>query len=83
VEILSPGNSAETWANVWAYTTIPSVQEIFMLRADAVAAELLRRRPDGSWPDEPADMAADLVLDSIGLAASLAELYARTPLARA
>ncbi len=24
VEILSPSNQAETWANVWAYTTIPA-----------------------------------------------------------
>jgi hypothetical protein len=24
-EILSPGNEAETWRNVWAYTTIPTV----------------------------------------------------------
>src|ERR671933_996226 len=28
VEILSPGNDRETWENVWAYSTIPSVQEI-------------------------------------------------------
>jgi len=27
VEILSPSNQAETWANVWTYTTIPSVKE--------------------------------------------------------
>jgi hypothetical protein len=24
IEILSPSNQAETWANVWAYATIPS-----------------------------------------------------------
>ena len=26
IEILSPSNQAETWANVWSYTTIPSVR---------------------------------------------------------
>src|SRR4029077_8000099 len=31
VEILSPSNEAESWANVWAYTTIPSVREIVVL----------------------------------------------------
>ena len=31
VEIFSPGNKSETWANVWAYTTIPSVQEILVI----------------------------------------------------
>jgi Uma2 family endonuclease len=80
VEILSPSNRADTWANVWAYTTIPSVQEIFILRADAVAADLLRRPPDGNWPDQPAVVETDLVLDSIGLQLTLDALYARTPL---
>src|SRR5438105_14920247 len=28
IEILSPNTQAETWANVWTYTTIPSLQEI-------------------------------------------------------
>jgi Uma2 family endonuclease len=27
VEILSPSNRSETWINVWAYTTIPSVND--------------------------------------------------------
>jgi Uma2 family endonuclease len=32
IEILSPNNQAKTWTNVWAYTSIPSVQEILVLR---------------------------------------------------
>ncbi len=52
VGILSPGNQAETWANVWAYTTVPSVLEILVLRTVSIGADLLRRRPDGSWPRE-------------------------------
>jgi Uma2 family endonuclease len=31
VEILSPSNKADTWANVWSYVTIPSVLEILVL----------------------------------------------------
>ena len=28
VEILSPTNKTETWTNVWAYTTIPTVTDL-------------------------------------------------------
>jgi len=34
-------------ANVWAYTSIASVREILVLSADRIAAELLRRWPQG------------------------------------
>ena len=45
IEILSPSNQAETWANVWAYTTIPSVQEILVLKTASIGAEL----PAPTW----------------------------------
>ena len=85
VEILSPGNQAETWANVWTYTTIPSVREILVLHAGTMRAELLRRDPAGDWPPEPALVTegGDLVLDSIGFAAPLAALYRTAPPPRA
>lgn len=83
VEILSPGNQAETWSNVWTCTPIPSVQEILMLRSAALGAELLRRRPDGTWPAQPQTITSgDLVLESIGFSAALAEVYRTTRLAR-
>src|SRR6202022_1009849 len=82
VEILSPSNEAETWANVWAYTTIPSVREIVVLRAVSVGPELLRRSPDDSWPRTPeAIEAGDLVLESIGFQTPLTALYRTTRLA--
>jgi Uma2 family endonuclease len=82
IEILSPSNQAKTWTNVWAYTSILSVQEILVLRADRIAAELLRRSPQGEWPDRPiAITEADLVLESIGFRVALSDLYARTGLA--
>ena len=81
IEILSPSNQAKTWTNVWAYTSILSVQEILVLRADRIAAELLRRSPQGEWPDRPiAITGGDLVLESIGFRAALSDLYARTGL---
>jgi Uma2 family endonuclease len=82
VEILSPSNQAETWANVWTYTTIPSVQEILVLHTVAIGAELLRRQPDGAWPKEPELIETGiLALDAIGFRVPLAELYRTTRLA--
>jgi Uma2 family endonuclease len=82
VEILSPSNQAETWTNVWATTTIPSVQEILVVRTAAIGAQLLRRNPDGTWPDLPQGIEdGDVALDSIGFRAPLAALYAGTWLA--
>jgi Uma2 family endonuclease len=83
IEILSPSNQADTWANVWAYTSIQSVREILILQADVVGGDVLRRLPDSAWPDRPVAFGdGDLVLDSIGFRVALADLYARTPLGR-
>ena len=82
VEILSPSNQAETWANVWTYTTIPSVQEILVVRVVRIGAEVLRRKADGTWPEEPVSLeGGDLVLHSIGFTVPLAALYRTTRLA--
>ena len=83
VEILSPSNAKATRANVWAYTTIPSVREILVLHTTRVEAELLRRRPDGFWPEEPELLGPGdrLSLDSIDFATPLPALYRTTVLA--
>ena len=82
VEILSPSNQSETWGNVWTYTTIPSVQEILVIRTSSIRADLLRRRADGSWPEVPETIAGGtLTLESIGFQAELAALYRGTRLA--
>ncbi|MGH7555082.1 MAG: Uma2 family endonuclease [Longimicrobiales bacterium] len=82
IEILSPGNTADTWENVWSYCTIPSVREIAIVHSTRVLAELLRRGPDGHWPEEtekiePGDL---LSFECIGFSCPLAEVYAETPL---
>jgi Uma2 family endonuclease len=76
IEILSPSNERESWANVWAYTTIPSVREILVLHGETPRAELLRRGADGTWPQEPAQvLEGELALESIGFRAVLPALY--------
>jgi Uma2 family endonuclease len=84
IEILSPGNPAQTWANVWTYPTIPSVQEILVIRTSSIGVQLLRRAPDGSWPEVPlAIEAGELELQSIGFRVPLTALYAGTWLVEA
>lgn len=82
IEILSPSNAALTRANVWAYTTIPSVREILLLGSVAIEAELLRRGSDGSWPEAPLFLGAEdeVELASVGFRAPLRGFYRTTDL---
>jgi Uma2 family endonuclease len=77
VEILSPSNKADTWANVWSFVTIPSVREILVLYTAEVRADLLRRQQDGTWPDNPVSLTEGdaVTLESIDFTAPLAALY--------
>jgi Uma2 family endonuclease len=77
IEILSPSNRPETWANVWTYTTIPTVTEILIVSSTRIAADLLRRDAAGGWPDEAEriEPGGTLELRSIGLRLPLADLY--------
>jgi Uma2 family endonuclease len=77
IEILSPGNVAKTRSNIWTYTTIPSVQEILVVHSKRMEIELLRRGPDGNWPDSPAIVKApeQLELASIGFMVPAADIY--------
>ena len=77
IEILSPTNMSKTRANVSAYRTIAGLAEIVVLRSTAIAAEVLLRRPDGTWPEHPEILDADteLRLDSVGFAAPLRDAY--------
>ena len=83
-EILSPNNESNTWANVWTYVSIPSVQEVLVLRSASIAADLLRRRPDGTWPEEAIKFEGGdaLTLASIGLNCPLRDFYIGTYLVR-
>lgn len=83
IEILSPSNEAQTRSNIWAYTTIPSVREILAVHTTRMEAELLRRNPDGNWPEEPEIVTghATLTLASIDYATALSAFYRTTALA--
>jgi Uma2 family endonuclease len=82
IEILSPSNHAETWRNVWAYLTIPSVREILVIRTASVGVELLRRGDTGGWPDRPlAIPRGEFTLSSIGLTLPVEALYRGTGMA--
>ena len=83
IEILSPSNYEETWSNIPLYASLPSVAEILIVDSTKVAAELLRRGSDGSWPQEPDPIAPNdtIHLASIGLDIPLAEVYTDTYLA--
>jgi Uma2 family endonuclease len=77
VEILSPSNEAKTRANVRAYATIPSMQEVLILSSTSIRAAVLRQGDDMPWivmENEP------LNLQSIGYESSLADFYATTDL---
>jgi Uma2 family endonuclease len=82
IEILSPGNAANTWENVWSYCTIPSVREIAIMHSTRVLAELLRRGPDGHWPEvaEKIGPGGTLSFESIGFSCPLSSAYVETPL---
>jgi Uma2 family endonuclease len=81
VEILSPSNQAETWTNVWAYTTIPSVREILIVHSTAIRADLLRRDAEGNWPEQPLTIEeGPLDLRSIDFTVDLRAIYRGTRL---
>jgi hypothetical protein len=82
IETLSRSNRAQTWANVWAGTSIANVQEIVVLRAEAVGGDLLKRNEHGTWPDRASLVEGDFTLQGIGMTVALAALYQRTPLSQ-
>ncbi len=67
-------------ANIWTYTTVPSVAGILAVHSTQIEAELLRREADGNWPKEPEMIGTDgvLTLRSVDFAMPLAALYLTT-----
>jgi len=80
IEVLSPSNQKDTWGNVWAYTTIPSVRDILVLYTAEPRADLLTRQPDGTWPDNPLSLTLgdNVELESIDFAVPLAAFFRTT-----
>jgi Uma2 family endonuclease len=83
IEVLSPGNARDTMENIWAYATLPSVEEIVIVQSTKISAEVYRRSDNLDWPSEPLVVesgATTLCLKSIGADLLLADIYAGTHL---
>ncbi len=80
IELLSASNQKQTRANCVAFRTIPTVAEIVLVSSMRIGAELWRRGPDGSWPDDPEKLGPTdrLVLQSIGFSENLRDAYRTT-----
>ena len=80
VEVLSPSNASDTWGNVTLFSGIPSVVEILVVDSRRVAAYVLRRSSDGSWPPAPERVEGEVTLDSIALTFPIVDAYRDTDL---
>jgi hypothetical protein len=73
-------NASETRETMWSDRAIPSVPEIAPIHAARVQTEVLRRRPDGQWP-EALDKIIEgetLAFERTGCANPLLDIYAET-----
>jgi Uma2 family endonuclease len=82
IEVLSPSNAADTYENIRAYASLPSVEELVVVHSTRVEVELLRKGEHNIWPANPTILraGADLTLPSIGLTVPVAQLYEGTHL---
>jgi Uma2 family endonuclease len=86
IELLSPSNAQDTWSNVPLYASLPSVLEIVVIHTAMIKADILRRRHDGTWPentDVVAGPATTFSFSTIALDLVLGDLYAGTHLMNA
>jgi Uma2 family endonuclease len=82
IEVLSPSNDADTYENIRAYATLPTIVELVVIHAEQMTVELLRRQPDQVWPANPTMIEASgfLSLASLDLVLPLSDVYAGTHL---
>ena len=83
LDVVSLANERDVRRNIRAYMSITSVRQILLLASTAVKGEMPARKPDGTWPEEAARLAArDTVrFGVISFACTLDEFYAQTALA--
>ena len=53
IEVLSPSNTQDTYENIRAYATLPSVQELLVVHSTRIEVELLRKGDGNVWPANP------------------------------
>lgn len=83
IEVLSPTNANDTYENVRAYATLPSVTEILIVHSTRVRVEVLKRDAKGDWPPNPDTVEAGGTVNLASIAAELAlvDVYLGTHLA--
>lgn len=82
IEVLSPSNEPDTYENIRAYATLPSVKELVVVHSTRMRIELLRRGEAGDWPANPTliEDGGLVHFDVIDLTVPIAEVYRRTHL---
>jgi Uma2 family endonuclease len=82
IEVLSPGNAADTYENIRAYASIPSVEELIVVHSTRIEIEFLRKGEHNIWPANPTLLKAGSVLQlaSVGLTLPVANVYEGTHL---
>jgi Uma2 family endonuclease len=82
IEVLSPSNALETYENIRAYATLPSVAELIVVHSTRMTVELLHKSEAGVWPANPTIITEGGVVElrSVGLTLPLAEIYTGTHL---
>lgn len=53
VEVLSPGNTAETWESIRAVAPITSLAEILVVESEKLEVQVFRCSAAGDWQGEP------------------------------
>ena len=82
VEVMSPGNEAETWESIRALAPLRTLEEILVVESVKVEAQVFRRSAAGDWQGEPEVIGpgGTVRLTSIGLEMPMAEVYRGTHL---
>ena len=82
IEILSPGNQAQTRDNLRSYASVPTMQEIVLVHSQRVLVEVQRREADGTWTTDTVKPGSELMLATVALRCPVETLYRRTWLVR-
>lgn len=82
IEVLSPSDEPDTYENIRAYATLPSVKELIVVHSTRIKVEHLRRGEDGTWPANPTMIRAGGLIhfNSIDLTMPIEAVYRRTHL---
>ena len=82
IEVLSPSNAQDTYENIRAYATLPSVQELLVVHSTRIEVEMLRKGDGNVWPANATMIHAGgaVELASVGMTLPLADVYAGTHL---